>query len=268
MHDARADRPDAAPAPARLLASWRIRAKPGGLAATQKAIAATLGTDPAVIDPPRIMRLAGTINWPKPKKLAKGYVAELVTLRVYDTAERPPISSERMARAFAAKHRKKPSFDTGDDSKTADDYAELLRRARTDGEKHGGVRDLAASLAGQGVSRAMAEAIIREACPIWDAGVERLINTAYEKFYRRGGEEVEAEANRGTERDHRAATGSRRSTCGECSRRLYCPQGYSRRCSRTSHASRARSWESILEAWQRGRWLYALPRCPTGSRCR
>lgn len=68
--------------------------------ARQKAIAATLGTDPKVTDAPRIMRLAGSINWPKPSKRAKGYIAEVTTLRVYDPLERPPVSAERMARAF------------------------------------------------------------------------------------------------------------------------------------------------------------------------
>lgn len=65
---------------------------------TQRAIAASLKTDPAVVDPPRIMRIAGTINWPKPKKQAKGYIAELTTLHLTDY---PAVSSERMARAFA-----------------------------------------------------------------------------------------------------------------------------------------------------------------------
>lgn len=70
--------------------------------ATQKAIAATLRTDPSVTDAPRIMRLAGTINWPKPQKQGKGYIAELTSLHVYDPQDRPPVSSERMARAFSA----------------------------------------------------------------------------------------------------------------------------------------------------------------------
>jgi len=82
--------------PTRNLVAWRE---------TQTAIAATLGTDPAVIDPPRIMRIAGTINWPKPKKLAKGYVAELTRLKIYDAEDRVPVTSERMRRAFAGAPR-------------------------------------------------------------------------------------------------------------------------------------------------------------------
>jgi len=50
---------------------------------TQRAIAATLQTDRSVVNPSRIMRLAGTINWPKPQKREKGYKQELTTLRIY-----------------------------------------------------------------------------------------------------------------------------------------------------------------------------------------
>lgn len=175
--------------PTRNLAAWE---------ATQRAIAATLKTDRSVVDPPRIMRIGGSVNWPKPQKLAKGYAPEVTTLRIYDADERPPVESERMARAFAASAQPASSLqqttgtpgalfhiDTGEiHGKTAADYADILRRARTDGEKHGGVRDLTSSLAGMGVSRAMAEAIVREACPVWDKGVEALIDTAYAKFFR------------------------------------------------------------------------------------
>ena len=155
--------------------------------ATQRAIAATLKSDKSVINPSRIMRIAGTVNWPKPKKQAKGYTQELTTLRIYAEDDRPRVTSERMARAFtgAAEHKPDTPFqiDTGQTERTVADYADILRRARTDGEKHTGVRDLAASLAGSSVPRHMAEAIIREACPVWDAGVEKLIDTAYAKFY-------------------------------------------------------------------------------------
>jgi hypothetical protein len=178
---------------------WAIEVPTRNLLAwtgTQRAIAAALGTDGQVIDPPRIMRLAGTVNWPKPKKAAKGYVPEVVTLH-FPQEERDPIPAEDMARAFAAPASKPdPNFiDTGPtfaEARAADDYAEILRRARTDGEKHGGVRDLAASLAGQGVNRALTEAIIREACPVWDANVERLISSAYEKFYKQAGGQGDA----------------------------------------------------------------------------
>lgn len=156
--------------------------------ATQRAIAATLKTDSTVVNPSRIMRIGGTINWPKPQKQAKGYIAERTTLRIYDEDERPLVTSERMARAFAgATTAPAPAeggfaIDTGEARKTADQYADMLLRARTDGQKHSGVRDLAASLAAQGVKPEMATAIIQAACPVWDSNVENLIATAYEKF--------------------------------------------------------------------------------------
>jgi hypothetical protein len=156
---------------------------------TQKAIAATLKTDASVVNASRIMRVAGTVNWPKPKKLAKGYIPEVTTLNIYDEDERPLVTSERMARAFVGSASDSTSaimrIDTGThDQKSADHYADILRRARTDGEKHTGVRDLAASLAGAGVPRHMAEAIVKEACPVWDEGVVHLIDTAYAKFFK------------------------------------------------------------------------------------
>ena len=164
--------------PTRNLQAWNI---------TQKAIAATLKSDSSVVNPSRIMRVAGTINWPKPKKQAKGYVEEVTTLRIYDQTERPLVTSERMARAFVAAPTPPNDaglhIDTGEHNRSAEHYADILRRARTDGEKHTGVRDLAAALAGSSVPRHMAEAIIKDACPVWDAGVEKLIETAYAKFY-------------------------------------------------------------------------------------
>ena len=75
-------------------------------------------------------------------------------------------------------------IDLGQQARDADAFADILTRARTDGQKHSGVRDLAASLAGQGVSRAFAEALIRQTCPVWDANVEQLIDSAYAKFYK------------------------------------------------------------------------------------
>ena len=66
---------------------------------TQASIAATLKTD-KVIDPPRIMRVAGTINWPKPQKQAKGYQVELTSLVIHNEDNRPPVTSENMSRAF------------------------------------------------------------------------------------------------------------------------------------------------------------------------
>jgi RecA-family ATPase len=66
----------------------------------QKVIAASLQTDPAVINPSRIMRVAGTVSWPNQKKQDKGYVPELVTMRTEFSTDRDPQPMERMMRAF------------------------------------------------------------------------------------------------------------------------------------------------------------------------
>ena len=66
----------------------------------QKSIAASLHTDPAVINPSRIMRVAGTVSWPNQKKQDKGYVPELVTMRTEFSTDRDPQPMERMMRAF------------------------------------------------------------------------------------------------------------------------------------------------------------------------
>jgi hypothetical protein len=46
----------------------------------QKQIAVQFKTDKAVINPSRIMRLAGTVSYPSSSKATKGYVPELVTM--------------------------------------------------------------------------------------------------------------------------------------------------------------------------------------------
>lgn len=66
----------------------------------QKAIAARLSTDRSVVNPARIMRLPGTINWPTDKKAAKGRVAELATMRTDYDDDREPVTFEQMLRAF------------------------------------------------------------------------------------------------------------------------------------------------------------------------
>jgi RecA-family ATPase len=75
----------------------------------QKSIAASLQTDAAVINPSRIMRVAGTVSWPNQKKQDKGYVPELVTMRTDFTTDRDPQPMERMMRAFPKAEQKPAS---------------------------------------------------------------------------------------------------------------------------------------------------------------
>lgn len=131
--------------PTRNMPAWRR---------IQSSIAATLKTDPAVIDPPRIMRIAGTINWPKPKKLAKGYVAELTHLKIYDSEDRAPVTSERMERAFSGPHSAAtagPAIDTGDSFAPALDRERTRIQALSGADWHNAVIRLVASYVSRGL---------------------------------------------------------------------------------------------------------------------
>lgn len=159
----------------------------------QERIAARLGSDRTVVNPSRIMRVAGTVSWPAPRKAAKGYIPEVVQMKA-DFSTRSPVTPDSIGvflpdNVFSlplsqmAAHRESGfHIEAEPQHHDANHFVDILRRARTDGEKHGGVRDLAAHLAGSGVKQSMAEAIIREACPVWDANVEELIRSAYVKF--------------------------------------------------------------------------------------
>lgn len=175
---------------------WRIEDGPirnlTAWTGIQRAIAARLSTDPSVVNPSRIMRLPGFVNWPTEKKKAKGRVAEVATFRTDYDDDREPVPFEQMRRAFGTvENPAAPAISTGDfridtgrDAKSVDDYLDMLTRAETDGFKHTGVRDIAASLAGQGAARAFTEAFIRKVCPVWDENAANLVDTAYAKFYR------------------------------------------------------------------------------------
>jgi len=120
---------------------------------TQRAIAATLKTDAAVIDPPRIMRVAGTINWPKPKKQGKGYIAERCLLTIHDPDKRPPVTSERMARAFAGQNTgAEPSGFTIDTGPQSLDRERTRIQALEGQDWHNAVIRLVASYVSRGLS--------------------------------------------------------------------------------------------------------------------
>jgi len=88
---------------ARPHAYWRIEDGPvTDLAAwrrVQEGIAATFGSDRVVVNPSRIMRVPGFVNWPtRDKAEKKGRVPEIATLAVFD--ERAPVSFKRLTRTF------------------------------------------------------------------------------------------------------------------------------------------------------------------------
>lgn len=76
--------------PVRNMGEWTKR---------QRGIAQALGGD-SVIDPPRIMRLAGTVNYPTQKKLSKGYKVELTSLKTEFANERSPVTPEQVGMVY------------------------------------------------------------------------------------------------------------------------------------------------------------------------
>lgn len=130
----------------------------------QKAIAASLGTDPMVVNPSRIMRVAGTVSWPNADKTAKGYVPELVTMRTNFSTDRDPVPFERMMRAFPKRGdggaQALPSaelyIDTG---KQAMDRAMAEANVTSGKDWHNNVIRLVASYVSRGLSDAEIHAL-------------------------------------------------------------------------------------------------------------
>ena len=139
---------------------WRLEEACENLGAwtqNQRNIAARLGGD-SVIDPRRIMRLSGSINYPGEAKVKRGYRVELVTHVVPD--DRPPVPFEQFLISFPqvainSPHSASPASDRpqlGTDRITP---AVLIERAlNDDGAWHNSVRDLVAHWANLGWSDA------------------------------------------------------------------------------------------------------------------
>jgi len=119
----------------------------------QASIAATLATD-KVIDAPRIMRVAGSINYPKPEKRNKrGYITELTSIHIHDPDERPPVTSEQMDRAFQGRPASPASgiqIDTGNDYGPALDRALAIASIKADSNWRNNVKALVASYVARG----------------------------------------------------------------------------------------------------------------------
>ena len=129
--------------------------------ATQCSIAAALKTDEKVVNPSRIMRVAGTVSWPNKDKTAKGYVPELVTMRTDFSSDRDPVPFERMMRAFPASAATQINAPTGagiliDVGKQAMDRALAEADIAAGKDWHNNVVRLVASY----VSRGLADAEI------------------------------------------------------------------------------------------------------------
>lgn len=133
--------------PVRNMRAWTER---------QRGIAQSLGGD-SVINPSRIMRLAGTVNFPARHKVERGYRVELVTLKTEFDEEREPVSPEEVERAFpiptGATETVIPSIGDGQSTLSAmrpTRIHDLIEACRSGSEWHNNMIRLVAHLAAIG----------------------------------------------------------------------------------------------------------------------
>ena len=114
---------------------------PADLTAMGAGLKALFGTD-AVHNADRVLRLAGSINWPTPAKIARGYQAELTKLRRVPESPRYHISqlinlSKQAGAADAPNYFEQQAIDNKYKSgRTNEEVLELLERTRGVGDWH------------------------------------------------------------------------------------------------------------------------------------
>lgn len=155
----------------------------------------------AVLDPPRILRLAGTVNYPAAHKVQRGYRTELVTLHtLYHGKEFAPVTQEALAAVYRpAGARPTERFDpeTGEvfeessgpyfDIHKGIDYKACIRGIDKGENLHTNARDLVAHMVGTGErSWVIRELLTRLLRPVSDGGtlgkIEHFISTAKRKY--------------------------------------------------------------------------------------
>ena len=156
----------------------------------QRALAAHFGGD-SVIDPPRVLRLAGTVNYPSEKKAAKGYVPELVQLKtLYDDEQRDPVSPQALAAAYPLCNEKPTpgaDIDFGSQGGNGLDVEHCLAEIVAGNDLHNNARDLAAHLVARGYDDFFVHDYLKRVLePVSDGGtlgeIDTLIKSAREKF--------------------------------------------------------------------------------------
>jgi hypothetical protein len=163
----------------------------GHLRQVNSALQCLLGTDAAVVVAHQILRLAGSVNYPTKKKIDRGYVPELVTLKKIDNAPTyraeqlialaPAEPDDRFA-AFAA-YGEQHGVKTG---KSNEELMSLLKQSRATPGK--GWREPMLSFIGSTVGKGWSDLQIKLACAPYsdggvdDADVQKEIDYARKKF--------------------------------------------------------------------------------------
>lgn len=185
-----------------------------------------------VIDSPRIMRLAGTINYPSMKKASEGgYIVEPVTIRTQYADERSPVSPMQMAQAYTPgplvpppvqplpSARAEAAIAAGADPDTGEfpttnvvhlfkpegiDPVACLSAIDAGRELHNNARDIAAHMVGIGYPDwPIRELLARALRPVSDGGtfgeISKLISTARQRYGKPDDGEFEANPSKPSE---------------------------------------------------------------------
>jgi hypothetical protein len=175
----------------RVHAYWRLEDPSRNLEQWQKqqeALADFFGGD-RVIDPPRIMRLAGTISHPSAKKLERGYKKERV--RYIPKETRPPVDAEELRRVYFSVSKLPETtgetefeIDTGRQGKADAEIQRLLELTKHDGQWHSNMLRVVATLVGRNYPDTMIGMVCGQYCDggAADPDLAELINTARRKW--------------------------------------------------------------------------------------
>ncbi len=119
--------------------------------AMQRAIAAHFGSDPAVVNPSRIMRLGGTVTWPNTKKRDKGYTPESAQIVTEYNDARTRVSMDQMRRIFASA-APQPSFQIDTGALPSLDRTAAVQAATSGQDWHNNIIRLVASYVARGLT--------------------------------------------------------------------------------------------------------------------
>jgi hypothetical protein len=157
---------------------------PAKLEAANTALCKLLDSD-SVQNPDRVMRLAGTVNYPSPKKAAKGYVTELTSLA--NDKKAIAYRVEELIKLVPGAAPDDPYLNHGENyggpGRSDEELIALLKASR--GEKwHDPMRDAVATMVGRG----WPDSAIKMACTPYcdgsfgDDDLQKLIDTGRKRF--------------------------------------------------------------------------------------
>lgn len=172
--------------------------------AALKALKTLLKSD-SVDNASRVMRLAGTVNYPTGKKLERGYEVELVTLRQHDAPTHRADVLINFAPAMSAADPFTTLGNSVGGGRSDDALLTLLEMSRVDGEWHESMRSVTATMAGRGRSAIEMKLMCGSYCKggAEDADLKILIDGAITKY--QSGDDVDADLSPGKEGEERVA---------------------------------------------------------------